>query len=110
MVGLENLNQMVINFATAIPLALALAMGTGFVANEWSHGGLSDAFGMGHRHLLDFGGYHCAAHDDPERGPMHASHMHGNGLPVEHAGCRGGSQMHDSTGDRSWMRNGVSAS
>ena len=51
----------------AVPVAIALALGGAFLANEWSHGGLAEATGLGHRHMLDHGGYHCADHDDPAR-------------------------------------------
>lgn len=92
---------MVVNYVFAIPLGIALTMGGGFLANEWSHGGLSEALGMGHRHALDFGGYHCAPHDDSERGRMHVEHMHQEGSPMPHDECAGGSAMHESRGNMS---------
>lgn len=86
---------MLMNFGFAIPLTIALALGSGFLANEWSHGALSESVGAGHHHALDFGGYHCAAHDDEEQGAMHMAHMHEAGASMPHDGCPGGPGMHD---------------
>lgn len=82
------------NYAFGIPLVLSLALAGGFVANEWSHGGLSEATGAGHHHMLDYGGYHCAAHDDPAQGEMHMAHMHQADMPMPHDACPGGDSMH----------------
>lgn len=90
---------MVITYSVGIPLVLALALGSGFLANEWSHGGLSEAMGMGHNHMLDFGDYHCADHNDPQQGAMHMAHMHQADAPMPHDGCPGGSDMHNGMGD-----------
>lgn len=72
----------------ALPVALAALFGTGFLANEWSHGAMSEAVGLGHHHVLDYGGYHCAGHGDAEHGAHHAAHMHGN-ASRPHQGCAG---------------------
>lgn len=62
-----------------LPLAVAATFGGGFLMNEWSHGGMAEAMGLGHHHMLDYGGVHClppddgarlAAHMDPHA-PMH---------------------------------------
>lgn len=76
-----------------IPMVATALAGTGFLANEWSHGGLSEAMGMGHHHMLDFAGMHCAAHGDPALGAAHMAHMHGN-ASMPHDGCPGGPGMH----------------
>ncbi|MGQ0536630.1 MAG: hypothetical protein ACT4PT_11220 [Methanobacteriota archaeon] len=76
-----------------VPLALAGLAGAGFVVNEWSHGAMAESGGLGHRHLLDHGGYHCATHDGA-RGTEHVAHMHGNTTAVPHEACPGGAAMH----------------
>jgi len=50
---------------------------TGFAANEMSHGAMAEALGMGHHHMTDQGGYHCAGPSDAQWA-QHVSHMHGN--------------------------------
>lgn len=77
----------------AVPLLVTGVAAGAFLMNEWSHGGVSEAMGLGHRHMLDYGGYHCAAHDDPELGAMHMAHMHGNAA-MPHASCPGSAGMH----------------
>ena len=94
---------MPINYALGTPLILALALGSGFLANEWSHGGLSEATGAGHHHLLDYGGYHCASHDDSEQGQMHMAHMHQANASMPHDGCPGGTGMHGGMGQMDGM-------
>lgn len=78
----------------AIPTALTLLFGGSFVVNEWSHGGMSESLGLGHHHAFDYGGYHCAAHNDTRYGQDHADHMHVNGSVIPHSGCEGGAGMH----------------
>ena len=70
------------------------ALGT--IGNEASHGGLSEAMGLGHHHLADYGGYHCASHDGPHADD-HLRHMHGD-HPMRHDDCPGGSGMHHMDG------------
>jgi hypothetical protein len=77
----------------AMPVVLAAAFSGGFLVNEWSHGSLAETTGLGHHHMLDHGGHHCAAHDDAERAAYHVAHMHGS-EPVAHAACTGGPAMH----------------
>jgi hypothetical protein len=62
-------------------IASAVMM-TGFAANEMSHGGFADAMGMGHQHMADWGGYHCAGPDDAHWAD-HVEHMHGNSTGFE---------------------------
>lgn len=76
----------------AIPVVLATAFGGAFMVNEWSHGAMAEAAGMGHRHMLDYAGVHCAAHDGAQAG-AHAAHMHGNAT-MPHGQCAGGAAMH----------------
>ena len=74
----------------SIPLIAAIAAGvmmTGFAANEMSHGGFAESMGMGHHHMMDYGGYHCTGPEDTENWQDHVNHMHGKGAG-EH--CRGG--------------------
>ncbi|HLE97782.1 MAG TPA: hypothetical protein VI997_10465 [Candidatus Thermoplasmatota archaeon] len=35
----------------AVPIALTVLFGSGFLVNEWSHGALSEAMGLGHHHM-----------------------------------------------------------
>lgn len=63
------------------------------MVNEASHGGMAEAMGLGHRHMTDVGGYHCASHAG-EHGAHHVAHMH-NETRAAHDGCPGGSAMHD---------------
>jgi hypothetical protein len=70
--------------APAFVAAIAAGvMMTGFAANEMSHGGLAEGMGMGHQHMLDHGGYHCADPDDAHWDD-HVAHMHGEG--ADHCG------------------------
>lgn len=80
-----------------VPLAIAMAFGGMFVANEWSHGAMSEIMGVGHHHALDYGGYHCAGHNDTLHGQHHQAHMHGN-QSMPHGGCPGGVGMHGQGG------------
>lgn len=57
-----------------VPLALALLLGGAFVVNEWSYGGLSEALGWGHHHLLD---HPCRAD----------AHAHGDGEAADDVGA-----------------------
>ena len=66
--------------------------GAGMMANEASHGGVAEAMGLGHHHMADVGGYHCASHTG-EHGPHHVQHMH-NETRAAHAACAGGAAMH----------------
>jgi hypothetical protein len=81
----------------ATNLIAALAIGglaaVGAMANEATHGGVSEMMGMGHHHMADVGGYHCASHMD-EHGEHHMEHMHEE-HPMDHDSCPGGSGMHD---------------
>jgi hypothetical protein len=76
-----------------VTVGLSLPFGGGFLLNEWTHGAVSEAAGLGHHHAFDVGGYHCASHDDPAHAAMHRSHMHGE-APAPHDDCPGGSAMH----------------
>lgn len=76
-------------------LVVSGVAGAGFMANEMTHGGMAETMGMGHHHLADYGGYHCASHDGSE-GMHHMEHMHGENFTA-HSGCNGGAPMH---GDR----------
>lgn len=90
---------------TGIAIIVTIATGSTFVLNEWSHGGTGGMMGLGHRHMLDYGSYHCAGHDDARHGAHHVEHMHANG-PGEnathpHTHCPGGAAMHgDGMGGR----------
>ena len=83
---------MTLALAAAVPVVLATAFGGAFMVNEWSHGGLSEAVGLGHHHMLDYSGVHCAAHGG-DQAMAHAAHMHG-AAPVAHDACPGGAAMH----------------
>ena len=91
------------NASLLIPLVVAGLSGGGFVVNEWSHGEMAEAMGLGHHHMLDYDGVHCAAHNNATQGQMHAAHMHGNSS-VPHDGCAGGAAMHGGAGDGGMMR------
>ncbi len=73
-------------------LVVAGMAGAGFMANEATHGAMAEAMGLGHNHMADYGGYHCAAHDGAH-GAHHAEHMH-NATSMPHGSCPGGSGMH----------------
>ncbi len=47
----------------------------GFAGNEMTHGGFSEAMGLGHHHMLDAEGIHCAGPGDPDW-EEHVAHMH----------------------------------
>ena len=81
--------------STAIMAGLVVAgvAGVGMMANEATHGGVAEMMGLGHNHMADYGGYHCASHDG-SHGQHHMTHMHDE-THAGHAGCPGGSQMHD---------------
>jgi hypothetical protein len=66
--------------------------GFGVMANEGTHGGMAEAMGLGHHHMTDVGGYHCASHSGPDA-QRHMDHMH-NETMVHHENCSGGSSMH----------------
>lgn len=90
-------------------LILAGVLALTFGANEISHGQVAETVGVDHHHMLDHGGYHCAAHDDAELREHHHEHMHGasyhNGTWMngtgpyhDHAACYGdmdGHQPHE---------------
>lgn len=93
--------------AVLVPLALTGMLGTAFAANEWTHGGMSEAMGLGHRHMMDYGAYHCVDHADAMHAAMHLQHMHGNvtmrdaqgnmmfgNATMPHMACAGGAGMH----------------
>ena len=74
----------------ALPLALALLAGGGFIVNEWSHGGLSEAAGLGHHHLADDDAWHCAHGDAAGMDPAHACPAGASHAAMEHAAMHGG--------------------
>lgn len=74
-------------------VGIALLSGGGFLLNEWTHGALSEATGLGHHHALDVGEYHCASHDDANHGADHMAHMHSRD-DMPHDNCPGGAGMH----------------
>jgi hypothetical protein len=78
------------NVIAALAIGGLAALGT--LVNEGTHGGLAETMGMGHHHLSDYGGYHCASHEGPDGG-MHMEHMHGD-HPMDHEDCPGGAGMH----------------
>jgi len=69
------------NVAIALPVLLSMAFGGAFVVNEWSHGGVSEAMGLGHHHMLDYAQMHCS----------HAAmHMDANATYLDpHSRCAG---------------------
>jgi hypothetical protein len=70
-----------------LPLIAAIAAGmmmTGFAANEMTHGGMAESMGMGHQHMLDHGGYHCAE-PGSAHWENHEAHMH-DGNMTDHCG------------------------
>lgn len=73
-----------------VPLALGLAalLGAGFAGNEVSHGAMAEAMGLGHHHMMDYDGAHCASLDGP-MAAQHVGHMHGGDWNATHAGCGG---------------------
>ena len=79
------------NLIACLAVGGLAAMGT--MVNEGTHGGLAEMMGLGHHHMADYGGYHCASHDG-EDGAEHMEHMHGE-HPMDHSDCPGGSDMHD---------------
>lgn len=89
-----------------VPLGLAGLMTAGFAVNEWSHGGMAQTMGLGHHHMTDYGGYHCAMHDDADHAAHHLAHMHGNNTTMPHDGCPGGPAMHGAHGGQGGMMRG----
>lgn len=73
------------SLALVILLTLATAFGGAFAMNEWSHGGVSEAFGLGHHHLLDWGGAPCG-HHDKEHDAGHHADAHANGSAHHESG------------------------
>lgn len=59
----------------------------GFAGNEVSHGGWSEAMGLGHHHVTDSGGYHCAGPDNAEHWDHHVEHMHGGNATAYEDHC-----------------------
>lgn len=51
-------------------------------ANEMTHGGFAQAMGVGHHHMADYGGYHCAGPNDADWA-RHVDHMHGGSTDFE---------------------------
>lgn len=78
----------------AIPTGVSLVLAGGFFGNEWTHGGLSETWGLGHHHMFDYGGYHCTSHNDTVHPQHHYEHMHANGSRP-HRHCPGSLGMHD---------------
>ncbi len=74
--------------------AAILVAGAGAIANESTHGQVAEGMGLGHQHMLDYGGYHCTSHEAPNEGPHHIEHMHEQ-HPANHASCPGGQRMHE---------------
>lgn len=69
----------------------------GFGANEVTHGGVSEAMGLDHNHMLDYGDYHCADPGDTEHWDEHVEHVHGGqNTTDDHDHCGAG---HMGTGD-----------
>jgi hypothetical protein len=79
--------------AVLAALVVSGVAGLGTMANEATHGGVSEMMGMGHHHMTDMGGYHCASHVG-EHGSQHMDHMHDE-THMAHDNCPGGSDMHD---------------
>ncbi len=70
-------------------LATAGLLFTGLAAaNEFSHGGLSETMGLGHRHMADYGGYHCAGPTDAGW-EQHMQHMQDTHCGQAHMGGHG---------------------
>ena len=65
-----------------VALAITAASGTAFAFNEWTHGGMSEAMGWGHRHMLEDPAWHCGAQPRHENAARHA---HGAGDCPAHA-------------------------
>ncbi len=77
----------------AVLAGITLLASCGIVTNEAGHGMLSEAMGMGHHHIADYGGYHCANHDTTPLGEQHMNHMHKQHTST-HNHCQGGKEMH----------------
>lgn len=60
-----------------IPIALAVALGSAFVVNEWSEGRFAESMGAGHHHMQEPTTHECAAH---------SAHVHGAGAHA-HGSC-----------------------
>lgn len=81
-------------------IAAGIMMG-GFGANEASHGSLAEGMGLGHHHMSDYGGYHCAGPDDAHWG-QHVDHMHdGATESQDHCGRHHMDRDHEHMGDGS---------
>lgn len=85
---------MAVSGSTGAALAVAGLLALLFVVNELGHGAVAETVGLGHHHMLDYGGYHCAGHDTPD-GARHMQHMHGNHT---HAPCPGNHMAGTMTG------------
>lgn len=70
----------------ALILGIAGALAAGFAGNEMAHGGMAEAMGLGHRHMMDYDGAHCAAMDGA-MGAQHLQHMHRGDPSASHMGC-----------------------
>lgn len=73
-----------------------LLVGVG--ANEANHGALSEWMGLGHHHLTDHGGVHCASPGEPDW-DRHVEHVHHGGQNGTHDHCDG-AHMDDHGGMR----------
>ena len=78
----------------ALPLLIASTFGGGFLVNEWSHGALSETVGLGHHHMLDYGGYHCSAYNATAYGDHHMMGRPPQDLEGQASGCAGYGGMH----------------
>lgn len=85
-------------------LILSGMAGFGVTANEASHGAMAEGMGLGHQHMTDVGGYHCASHQGSQAA-MHQQHMH-NETQMQHGSCPGGSGMHRMAGAQGGMGSG----
>lgn len=91
--GLDAQDDTMMQTGMMAALIVSGVAGTGMMANEATHGGMSEMMGMGHNHMSDVGGYHCASHNGGQ-GSQHMQHMH-NQTMAAHGSCPGGASMHD---------------
>lgn len=63
---------------TFVLMAVSGLMLAGVGANEMTHGGVAEGTGLGHQHMADYGGYHCADPEDMDW-ERHQEHMHADG-------------------------------
>lgn len=77
---------MSLTLALLLPLAVTGMAGGGFLLNEWTHGAMAEAMGLGHHHVLDADAAHCGGHGAMASGVM-AAHAHG---ASDQPGCSGG--------------------